>query len=502
MKISKLSEKLSERSLKYNFDFPEDAEITGISYDSRNVSPGNIFFAIKGLQSDGNKFINEAIAKGAVLVFTEEASDAYEKLRVINVKEIRKFMAVVSGIFYGDPSSKLKLIGVTGTNGKTTTSYLIHSMLNEAGYKTGLIGTIEYRIGDKKFESKLTTPDSVELNMILNKMVNENIEYCVMEVSSIALSMDRVYGLNFNTAVFTNLTSEHMDFHKDMGSYLSAKKILFDSLSENSFALSNSDDEYGERITENTKAVKIIYAVDAAVKNSKDLKAENVKLDMKGIKFDLIRSGESTEISCGIAGRFNVYNLLASAGTVLNYGVDLNFINASLSKFEGVPGRFQKILMPNGAVSVIDYSHTSDSLKNAIDAAREIIDDEGKGGSLITIFGCGGNKDKTKRPVMGKFATELSDYTIITSDNPRFEEPLEIIREIESGIKAGKKYEVIENREDAIKKGIEISSRGDIILICGKGHETYQEVKGVRSHFDDREIVLKYMNQKSGNAEA
>jgi len=502
MKLSELSKKLSERSLKYKFDIPEDAEITGISYDSRKIHPGNIFFAVKGLQSDGNKFITEAIAKGAVLVFTEEESDSVGKLPVISVKEIRKYMAVVSGIFYGDPSSKLKLIGITGTNGKTTTSYLIHSMLSEAGYKTGLIGTIEYRIGDKKFESKLTTPDSVELNMILNIMAIENIEYCVMEVSSIALSMDRVYGLKFDTAVFTNLTSEHLDFHKDMESYFIAKKILFDSLSENSFALSNIDDEYGEMITEETKGHKIFYSIDASVKNKKDLNAKNVKLDINGIKFDLLRSGESTEISCGLAGRFNVYNALASAGTVLNYGVDLNCIKTALSKFEGVPGRFQKLQMPNGAISVVDYSHTSDSLKNAIEAAREIIDDEGKGGSLITIFGCGGNKDKTKRPVMGNFATELSDYTIITSDNPRFEEPLEIIKEIESGIKSDKKYEVIENREEAIKKGIEVSSPGDIILICGKGHETYQEVKGIRSHFDDREIVLKYMNQNSENAEA
>ncbi len=502
MKLSELSKKLSERSLKYKFDFPEDTDITGISYDSRNIKPGNIFFAVKGLQSDGNKFVNEAITKGAALVFTEESNDAFENIPVIKVNEIRKFMAVVSGVFYGDPTSKLKLIGITGTNGKTTTSYLIHSMLSEAGYKTGLIGTIEYRIGDKRFESKLTTPDSVELNMILNKMVTENTEYCVMEVSSIALSMDRVYGLKFDSSVFTNLTSEHLDFHKDMNSYFSAKKILFDSLGESSYVISNRDDEYGVKITEDSNAKKFFYSIDAPALNSLDLKAENVKIDLNGIKFDLTRQGESTEINCGLAGRFNVYNALASAGTALNYGADLNDIKKTLLKFEGVPGRFQKLLMPNGAVSVVDYSHTSDSLKNAIEAAREIIDGEGKGGSLITIFGCGGNKDKTKRPVMGKFATDLSDYTIITSDNPRFEEPMEIIKEIESGIKSGKKYEVIENREEAIKKGIEISSEGDIVLICGKGHETYQEIKGVRSHFDDREIALKYMNQKSGNAEA
>ena len=500
MKLSEISEKIRSSSLKYEIDFPEDTEITGLCYDSRNVKPGNIFFAVKGLISDGNNFIKEAIEKGAVLVFTDDEKFSESQLPVIKVDDVRKFMAMVSGIFYGDPSSKLKLIGVTGTNGKTTSAYLIHVMLSSAGYKTGLIGTIECMIGNEKIESKLTTPDSVELNMILNKMVNEKTEFCVMEVSSIALSMQRVYGLKFDTAVFTNLTSEHLDFHKDMENYFEAKKILFDYLGEDSFAVSNKDDEFGQKILSDTKAEKVFYSVDSPIESDEDLKADDVKLGMDGINFNMIYREKNVNISSDLAGRFNVYNILASAGTVLNYNVSLKSISDVLDNFNGVTGRFNRIPLPNGAVAVIDYSHTSDSLKNAIEAAREIIKDENKNGSLITIFGCGGNKDRLKRPVMGKYATELSDFTIITSDNPRFEEPFEIIEEIKKGISEEAEYKVIENREEAIKAGIGMSVTGDIVLICGKGHETYQEIKGVRSHFDDKETVLKYQNLSLKNA--
>lgn len=500
MKLSEISEKLRESSLKYEMDFQDDVEISGLSYDSRNVKQGNIFFAVKGLISDGNKFINEAVEKGAVIVFTDDENFSVSEVPVIKVEDVRKFMATVSGIFYGDPSSKLRLIGVTGTNGKTTTAYLIHAMLSNAGYKTGLIGTIECLIGNEKVESKLTTPDSVELNMILNKMVNEKTEFCVMEVSSIALSMERVFGLKFDAAVFTNLTSEHLDFHKDMENYFEAKKILFDNLSVDSIAVSNKDDEYGERILSDTKAEKIFYSVDRSIESDNDLKADDVKLGMDGIDFSLSYGSERTEVSSDLAGRFNVYNILASAGVVLNYNVSLKSIAEVLDNFSGVKGRFNRIPLPNGAVAVIDYSHTSDSLKNAIEAAKEIIKDENKNGSLITIFGCGGNKDRSKRSVMGKYATELSDFTIITSDNPRFEDPMEIIEEIKKGISDEAEYKVIENREEAIKAGIGLAVAGDIILICGKGHETYQEIKGIRSHFDDKEIVLKYQNLSLKNA--
>ncbi|MFZ1320468.1 MAG: UDP-N-acetylmuramoyl-L-alanyl-D-glutamate--2,6-diaminopimelate ligase [Ignavibacteria bacterium] len=500
MKLSEISEKIRNSSLKYEIEFSDDVEITGLCYDSRIVKPGDIFFAVKGLISDGNKFIKEAIERGAVIVFTDDDNFSESEMPVIKVDDVRKIMALMSGIFYEDPSSKLKLIGVTGTNGKTTTAYLMHALLSNAGYKTGLIGTIECLIGNEKIESKLTTPDSVELNMILNKMVNEKTEFCVMEVSSIALSMERVYGLKFDTAVFTNLTSEHLDFHKDMENYFEAKKILFDNLDEDSNSVSNKDDEYGQRILSETKAKKIFYSVDKVLESDEDLKADDVKLGMDGINFNMIYRGENVNISSDLAGRFNVYNILASAGTVLNYNVSLESITEVLNNFSGVTGRFNRIPLPNGAVAVIDYSHTSDSLKNAIEAAKEIIKDENKNGSLITIFGCGGNKDRFKRPVMGKYATELSDFTIITSDNPRFEEPMDIIEEIKKGISEEAEYKVIENREEAIKAGIGLAVAGDIILICGKGHETYQEIKGVRSHFDDKEIVLKYQNLSLKNA--
>ena len=484
----KISEIINKSRVNAELKLRDDIEITGLHYDSRKIKPGNIFFAIKGLKDDGNKFVTDAINNGAVMIFTEEDINMQSAVPTVKSNEIRKLMAEYSGIFYGDPSSKLKLIGITGTNGKTTTSYLIRSFLNDAGYSTGLLGTIDYQVGNQKTESKLTTPDSVEVNMMLSEMVNSGTQFCIMEVSSIALVMDRVYGLKFDTAVYTNLTSEHLDFHKDMENYFEAKKILFDNLQESAKAISNSDDLYGQSIMENCRAKKFFYSG----KNESDLRSFNEKLSLSGLEFDVKWNGRTYTLKSNLTGRFNIYNILASVSTVLQYDIDMTMIQSSLLKFQEVSGRFNRIKLPNGAIAVIDYSHTSDSLKNAIESAREIVDEEKKFGKVITIFGCGGNKDRTKRPVMGELATGLSDRAIITSDNPRFEEPMDIIDEIISGIKDKKNFEVIENREEAIKKGLEISREGDIVLICGKGHETYQEVKGVRTHFDDKEIVGKY----------
>jgi len=484
----KISEIINKSRVNAELKLRDDIEITGLHYDSRKIKPGNIFFAIKGLKDDGNKFVSDAINNGAVLIFTEDDIRMQSAVPAIKTNEIRKLMAEYSGIFYGDPSSKLKLIGITGTNGKTTTSYLIRSFLNDAGYRTGLLGTIDYEVGDQKTESKLTTPDSVEVNMMLSEMVNSGTQFCIMEVSSIALVMDRVYGLKFDTAVYTNLTSEHLDFHKDMENYFEAKKILFDNLQESAKAISNSDDLYGQSILENCRAKKFFYSG----KNESDLRSFNEKLSLSGLEFDVKWNGRTYTLNSNLTGRFNIYNILASVSTVLQYDIDMTMIQSSLLNFKEVSGRFNRIKLPNGAIAVIDYSHTSDSLKNAIESAREIVDEEKKFGKVITIFGCGGNKDRTKRSVMGELATGLSDRAIITSDNPRFEEPMDIIDEIISGIKDKKNFEVIENREEAIKKGLEISREGDIVLICGKGHETYQEVKGVRTHFDDKEIVGKY----------
>ncbi len=485
MKMSEIIMK-SRRNIEY--DSAKDFEVTGLSYDSRKVKPGNVFFAIKGLKDDGNKFINDAIQKRAGLIFTEEDIKSESNVPVIKVNEIRKLMATLSGIYYGNPSSKLKLIGITGTNGKTTTSYLIQSLLNDAGHKTGLIGTIDYQIGNVKMDSSLTTPDSVELNMILGEMVTAKMDCCVMEVSSIALVMERVHGLNYDSAVFTNLTSEHLDFHKDMKNYFQAKKMLFDNLNEKSYAISNADDAYGEKILNECKANKFYYSM----RNESNLRSYDEKLSLDGIEFDVKWNGETCKLKSNLTGRFNIYNILASVSAVLQYDVEMKSIQQTLLNFQEVRGRFNKVKLPNGAIAVIDYSHTSDSLRNAIESAREIVDAEKRNARVITIFGCGGNKDRTKRPVMGDFATSISDYSIITSDNPRFEDPMEIINEIISGIRTKNNYEVIENREDAIKRGIDLSKEGDIVLICGKGHETYQEINGIRTHFDDKEIVGKY----------
>jgi len=478
------SELLNITNVRGNPQF--DFFIEGLAYDSRKVKENYIFFALKGLKDDGSKYIKSAIDSGAKAIVTDMDLDLNEiPANVLSVKDARKTMALFANVYNELPSEKLKLIGVTGTNGKTTTTYLIKIFLENSGYKTGLLGTIDYQIGDVKVESKLTTPESVEICSMLGEMVKQGYQYCVMEVSSIALVMKRVYSLNFNTAIFTNLTSEHLDFHHNMKNYFEAKKILFDGLSDNSFAITNLDDIYGEKILADTKAKKITYALN----NDADFKAENPNFDLKGLSFDI--KGKDVKINSNITGKFNIYNMLASIACVRNYDIGYDSINNSLKNFEGVNGRFNKIELPNGAYAVVDYSHTSDSLKNAIESAREIVNNENKNGKVITIFGCGGNKDVTKRPVMGKFATELSDYSIITSDNPRFEKPLDIIREIRKGA-VNKNYEIDENRETAIEKGIRMSKAGDIILICGKGHETYQEINGVRSHFDDKEMVQKY----------
>lgn len=467
-----------------------DFSIDGLAYDSRKVKENYIFFALKGLKDDGTKYVKSAIESGAKAIITDVKLNENEiSSNVLIVDDARKTMALFANAYNQNPSEKLKLIGVTGTNGKTTTTYLIKTFLENSGYKTGLLGTIDYQIGDFKIESKLTTPESVEICSMLGEMVKQGYQYCVMEVSSIALVMDRVYSLNFDAAIFTNLTSEHLDFHHNMENYFEAKKILFDNLSEKSFAITNLDDVYGKKIIADTKGMKISYAV----KNDADYKAENPNFDLKGLSFGLKNEKEEVKISSNITGKFNIYNMLASIACVKNYNVDYTSINNALANFEGVNGRFNKIALPNGAYAVIDYSHTSDSLKNAIESAREIVNNENKNGRVITIFGCGGNKDTTKRPVMGEFATSLSDYSIITSDNPRFENPMSIIDDILQGV-VNKNYEVDENRETAIEKGIAMSKTGDIILICGKGHETYQEINGVRNHFDDKEMVQKYSN--------
>ncbi|MBI5404280.1 MAG: UDP-N-acetylmuramoyl-L-alanyl-D-glutamate--2,6-diaminopimelate ligase [Ignavibacteriae bacterium] len=469
-----------------------DFTVSGLAYDSRRINSGFIFFAIKGFKEDGNNYIKKALEDGANAVITDsESAKGINIDNVFGVDDVRKTMARMAFEFYGRPTDKLNLIGVTGTNGKTTITYLLRHIFETAGFKCGLVGTIDYVTGAKKQESKLTTPDSIEINAMLKEMVDNGIEYCFMEVSSIALVLHRVYGLEYKAGVFTNLTSEHLDLHKNMQNYFEAKKILFDNLDSIAGAVSNMDDIYGIGIVKNTKARKIYYSLNS---KEAEFRAVNEKITMDGISFDLLHKNKMYEFKSGLTGRFNIYNILAAVGCAKYLKVDIETIQKAILSFGAVNGRFNKIKLPNDAYAVIDYSHTSDSLKNAVESAVEIRNLNPRKGRVITIFGCGGNKDRTKRPAMGEISTTLSDYTIITSDNPRFEDPNDIINEILAGVKTKDNYEVNANREEAIKRGIEISRKDDIVLICGKGHETYQEVKGVRSHFDDKEIVEKYFH--------
>lgn len=483
MKFSELIQNISGVETKCEKDF----EVEGLAYDSRNVKNNYVFFAIKGFKMDGSKFIDTAIQNGARAIV---ASDEVNVKNFVITQDVRKVMAEMSCTYYDNPSLKLNLIGVTGTNGKTTTTYLLKKIFETAGHKTGLMGTIDYLFGDKKVDSKLTTPESIEINYMLNEMVKADITYCVMEVSSVALELNRVHGLKFKAGIFTNLTSEHLDFHENMPNYFNAKKILFDELPADSIAVSNKDDSYGENILTDCKAQKYFYSIQTA----SGFKAENICMNTAGLEFTVNINNSKYYFEISLPGKFNVYNSLAAISTSVPLGIKIEKIQKALKEVLPVNGRFNFVKLPNDASAIIDYSHTSDSLKNAIEAAIEIINESGVKGRVITVFGCGGNKDTTKRPVMGSIATELSDYVIITSDNPRYESPEDIIKGIVAGIHEKNNYEIQMNREDAIKRGMEISREGDLVLICGKGHETYQEINGVRNHFDDKEMVEKYLN--------
>lgn len=476
--------------IKYTgLELQSNFNVKGLAQDSRNVKEDFIFFSIKGNKTDGRIFTEQAIKNGAgIIIADKDYKDEYNDIEnVVFVSNIRKVMSELSSKFYGNPSSKLKVTGITGTNGKTTVSYLIKDILDGAGYPCGLIGTINYITGENNvLTASLTTPDSIELQKLLSEIVANGLKYCVMEVSSIALVNQRVSGIKYDTAVFTNLTSEHMDLHHNMENYFLAKKILFDNLEEGMNAISNLDDEYGKRILKDCRGMHKFYSII----HDSDLKAENIKISLDGLQFDVNINNQKYSIKSKLTGRFNIYNILAAVQFGLNEGIDISIIINAINNFKAVKGRFERTKLPNGACAIVDYSHTSDSLKNAIEAAIDVRNTEGKNGKIITIFGCGGDRDKTKRPVMGKIATELSDKVIITSDNPRTEDPDAIIADILAGINGKNNFEVQADREKAILMGIGQSKDGDIILVCGKGHETYQEVNGVKSHFDDQEIIV------------
>jgi UDP-N-acetylmuramoyl-L-alanyl-D-glutamate--2,6-diaminopimelate ligase len=471
-----------------------DIEISGIQYDSRKIRRGELFVAIRGTVVDGHRFIGDAVQNGACAVVVDDDAaldDAFflhSGVTKIVVPDSRQALARISVNYYSNPSRRLHLIGVTGTNGKTTTTYLLRSILEESGKKVGLIGTIQYGIGDETLSAVHTTPESLELNQLLEKMVSKGCSAAVMEVSSHALSMSRVYGLEFRTAVFTNLTQDHLDFHGSMEEYFRAKKSLFDGLSTEAYAVANIDDGYGSRIVEGTRAHTLMYGVSLGA----HVRAYDVQMDIQGMKFSIQHNNTTRTVQSALTGQFNVANISAAYAAGLVLDVPETVIAAGIAHMKSVRGRFEQITSPNGWTAVVDYAHTPDALENCLRTIHGILSSSRKG-RVITVFGCGGNRDKGKRPLMGKIASMMSDITIVTSDNPRDEDPQTIINDVMAGVVSGTNVYTETSRRKAISTGLEFAGAGDVVLVAGKGHEDYQVIGNTRAHFDDREEIEKYI---------
>ena len=465
-------------------------DVADIVYDSRKVQKNSVFVAIKGYKTDGHKFLQDAINKGAVAVVVEDDDSipdeliTHSKIAKLLVNNSRIALAELSKGFYKDPTSKLKLVGITGTNGKTTSTFILKNILQSVGYKTGLVGTIANYVGDVKVDSKLTTPESNDLNKFFYDMIEAGCSHAIMEVSSHSLVLNRVYGLDFSAAIFSNITSDHLDFHQTFDEYLNAKKILFDGLGSNSFAIINSDDSNSNKMIKDCKAKIVTYGIA----DNSDYQIKNINYDLNGTDFTITNQNVDYKIHTTLIGTFNAYNAASAFATAHSLGIDANKIVESIKSSPQVPGRFEVLGNRNKKV-IVDYSHTADSLEKALQAIREIVKDKNQ---VVAVFGCGGDRDKTKRPIMGKIASELSDKVFVTSDNPRTENPYDIIKDILKGISKNN-YEIEENREEAIKNAIQRSDDNAVILIAGKGHENYQEINGVRNHFSDQEIALKYL---------
>ena len=476
MKLSKLLTGIEYEMLKGSIDI----DVNKICYDSREVSLGDVFFCIQGYNVDGHDYIEMALDKGALVIICMKDLDPLPFATVIKVNNTRTAIALASGNYFDHPERKMKMIGVTGTNGKTSTTFMLKGILEAAGFKTGIIGTIANFIGDKKLNTHRTTPEALELYKLFNEMVNEKTDYCIMEVSSHSLSLDRVYGIRFAQAIFTNLTRDHLDFHKTFEAYYRAKMKLF---LNSDISIINFDSEYGRKAYEDINGNKYSFAFDES--NIKaDLVARNIKEDSKESTFDIYYQGNKENIKLGIPGRFNISNALGCIMVAINEGINIKNIKVGLESVI-VPGRFEVVKTEQNLDFdiYIDYAHTPDALENILIAINNI-----KKGKLIVIFGCGGNRDKVKRPMMGEIGTRLSDFAIVTSDNPRKEDPMAIIKDILPGIKKDN-YMIIPDRTDAIKKGMEMAKAGDILLIAGKGHEDYQELSDKIIHFDEREII-------------
>lgn len=479
-----------------------ELSVKGITCDSRQVKPDYIFVAISGYTEDGNYYIPQALEAGAAVVIS---SKRIEKLTrpsrwggsatQIVVENPRKALAKLATIFYNHPSDKLNIIGITGTNGKTTVSYLTEAIFKENGARIGVLGTIAYRLGEKILPAPITTPQSSDLQQILRKLVDGKFSTVVMEVSSHALSLDRVEGCEFDSAIFTNLSREHLDFHKSIEEYLEAKIKLFSILGKDArkerekLAVLNLDDPSTEKIIQSTEAKIITYGIEKKA----DVVARNIKLNLEKTTFTLLSPNGEVKISLPLIGKYNVYNALAASTVALGQGINLDIIKRGLEKVPSIPGRFEKIDCGQPFTVIVDYAHTDEALRNLLHACGEL-----KPRRIITVFGCGGDRDRGKRPLMGEVAVDLSDYVLVTSDNPRSEDPERIALDIEVGIKRKGKsnYQTIIDRFQAIEKALSMAKKGDLIAIAGKGHEDYQLFKDRRIHFDDREVARKILSKK------
>ena len=463
-----------------------EVEITGVNIDSRKIREGHLFIAIPGTQTDGHKFIPKAIELGAAAILCENIPDNQEPgVTYIAVKSTEDSVGKVATQFYGDPSSKLKLVGVTGTNGKTTIATLLYNMFRKFGHKCGLLSTVCNYIEGEAIPADHTTPDPIELNHLLAQMVEAGCEYAFMECSSHAIAQKRIGGLRFTGGIFTNLTRDHLDYHGTFENYRNAKKAFFDGLDKDAFAITNADDKNGAVMVQNCKAQIKTYST----RTMADFKAKIIECHFEGMYLDI----NGREVGVQFIGKFNVSNLLAVYGAAVMLGKKPEDILVVLSTLKSVNGRLEPIHSPEGYTAIVDYAHTPDALENVLNAIHEVLDGKGK---VITVCGAGGNRDKGKRPLMAQEAVKQSDKVIITSDNPRFEEPQDIINDMLAGLdnKQMKKVISIVDRREAIRTACMMAEKGDVILIAGKGHEDYQEIQGVKHHFDDKEVVRDIFN--------
>ena len=465
---------------------PADTDITGVDIDSRRVTAGHLFVAIRGTQTDGHQYIEKAVEQGATAILCEKLPHTLaDGVTYIQVPSTEAAVGIVATTFHGRPSEHMKLVGVTGTNGKTTIATLLFHLFRRLGHKCGLLSTVCNYIEDEAIPASHTTPDAIELNRLLERMMQEGCEYVFMECSSHAIAQQRIGGLTFAGGIFTNLTRDHLDYHKTVENYRNAKKMFFDDLPKNAFAITNADDKNGLFMVQNTKATVKTYSV----RQMADFRARIIECHFEGMYLEM----DGREVGVQFIGKFNVSNLLAVYASAVMLGKQPDDVLVVMSTLKSVAGRLEPISSPEGWTAVVDYAHTPDALENVLRAIHEVLDGKGQ---VITVCGAGGNRDKGKRPLMAQEAVKQSDRVIITSDNPRFEEPQDIINDMLAGLDAKqmKKVLTIADRREAIRAAAMMAQKGDVILIAGKGHEDYQEIKGVKHHFDDREEVRIIIN--------